>query len=232
MRQNLYWSLGDKHDASAYTGNIGVLGSFEQKCNTKIHEHCQPLHLKTFHTCWNTEWQHWTLANAELERQKRGNTEGERVRETHHSAFSDEPDACCYADRRAGKRRKRERSREKEGRQSMDVSLHWISSRRSGWSTGWRSHWKQQNGVECLDEDKEGRESGWGRGRTGIHLLNLLISGTSLSQHDSASFITFKVCTLLCVCVCWGACLNRNKFSFNWHCALLANSWSARKMCN
>lgn len=24
------------------------------------------------------------------------------------------------------------------------------------------------------------------------------------------------------------ACLDRNKFSLNWHCALLANSWSAR----
>ena len=30
----------------------------------------------------------------------------------------------------------------------------------------------------------------------------------------------------MCVFV---ACLNRNKFSLNWHCALLANSWSARK---
>lgn len=30
--------------------------------------------------------------------------------------------------------------------------------------------------------------------RTGIHLLNLLISDASLSQHDSASFITFRLC--------------------------------------
>lgn len=55
-----------------------------------------------------------------------------------------------------------------------------------------------------LTKIREEESLAGGGDRTGIHLLNLLISGTSLSQHDSASFITFKVCTLLCVCVLGG----------------------------
>lgn len=52
------------------------------------------------------------MAATELGRQKR-ETQGEGVRETDHSAFSDEPDACCYADHREGngKRRESERGR-------------------------------------------------------------------------------------------------------------------------
>ena len=58
------------------------------------------------------------MANIELGRQK-GETQGEGVRETDHSAISDEPDACCYADHREGNgkeegERERERERERE----------------------------------------------------------------------------------------------------------------------
>ena len=48
------------------------------------------------------------MANIELGRQKR-ETQEEGVRETDHSASSDEPDACCYADHRKGNGKRRER---------------------------------------------------------------------------------------------------------------------------
>lgn len=51
--------------------------------------------------------------------------------------------------------------------------------------------------MECLEEDQGGKKPDPEEKRTGIHLLNLLISDASLSQHDSASFITFRVC--MCV---------------------------------
>lgn len=68
-----------------------------------------------------------------LGRPRRDNTERERVRATHHSASSDEPDACCYADRRAqtGKRRERVEARRKGGKVWPPASSE-FSSLRSG----------------------------------------------------------------------------------------------------
>ena len=61
--------------------------------------------------------------------------------------------------------------------------------------------------MECLEEDRGGGESLILKAKkkkngTGIHLLNLLISDATLSQRDSASFITFRLCMFVCVCVC------------------------------
>lgn len=229
-----------------HTLSILDLSRFEQTVwysNTINPENCSTSSfassefLNAFYTCWNTGRRHWLLANIELGRQRR-ETWGEGVRETDHSAFSDEPDACCYADHREGNGKRREReSRVETSRGGKVWTPAWIefSSLRSGWSTGERSLWKEQNAMECLEED-QGRKKArsWGGGKGPIFtFLTLLISDASLSQHDSASFITFRVCLCVRACVCvFVACLNRNKFSLNWHCALLANSWSARKICN
>lgn len=84
--------------------------------------------------------------------------------------------------------------------------------------------------MECLEEDQGGRkpdpeEKGlvFTFLTCSFQTLHCLSMTVPLSSH----------CVCLCVYVCvFVACLNRNKFSLNWHCALLANSWSARKICN
>ena len=87
------------------------------------------------------------------------------------------------------------------------------------------------NGAECHRMPRED-ECLISRQRSGVHILLLILDTLVSPHHDSASFITFivRVCACECLCVCGP--FNRNEFSLNWHCKLLANSWSARKICN
>lgn len=74
----------------------------------------------------------WRQRRAKTQRERGGGVGGV-VGATHHSASSDEPDACCYADRRVqnGKRRERVEGRRKGGKVWPPASSA-FSSLRSG----------------------------------------------------------------------------------------------------
>lgn len=114
---------------------------------------------------YNTGQYHQPLANRVREVEERGRGR-ERVGEKDHSAISDEPGACCYADHREGdgERREEERggqigwSREKEGRLSMHASLNSILLSQVTANGGRAVNVK---GAECHGmpgEDQGGRE--------------------------------------------------------------------------
>lgn len=107
---------------------------------------------------------------------------------TQHSAISDEPDACCYADHRElnGERRARRRGGEVWTPVWIESSTH-----RSGRST-------RRCERSWLPWKKEKKKKPWSNeNSTGIP-SDLLILEAWLSQRDSASFITFSVSMCMC----------------------------------
>lgn len=130
-------------------------------------------------------------------------TLGEGVRATDHSPSSDEPDACCYADHREGNGKRRQREKEREGREAKYGRQLELNPPLPG-QGGRRASGRCDRSRMPRNASRRIREGGSlalsvGVQGTGIHLLHLLISDPSLSQHDSASFITFR--ERVCVCV-------------------------------
>lgn len=151
----------------------------------------EPLKMYRFSPCLNTVDSTDLWANPELG-EKRKEIQGEGVRERNHRAISDEPDACCYADHREGNREGgREKEKVERRGKRMDTSSIWISSLRSGWSTGKWSLWKEENTSRRIREEK----------KKCIQILKLRTSGASLCLQWQCPFHHIQS-VYICVCIC------------------------------
>lgn len=128
----------------------------------------------------------------EAETKKRGGTQGERESEkTDHSAVSDEPDACCYADHGEGKWRERRVERAESRRRGGEA-----------WTPAPIEFSLSQ--VRLIDGRAAAvKRSGMPRKERGNpcspSLTLLVFRRFAVSLRDSGPFINIQS---VCVCVC------------------------------
>lgn len=140
------------------------------------------------------------LSRTKEEKKKRNRSQRQRegVRETHHSAISDEPDACCYADRSQGNGKRREpRAGRRGGEARTPAPIEFSSSPGSPRSPGGRPPPQR---MECLAED-HGKEGRGAKERKGKGLVFTFLTCSFQTLHClSVTVPLSSVC--VCVCVC------------------------------